>query len=55
MSASESILADLTRIMAGKELEPKYWFSKTSFKESYTKSVWWTAPALSGLNTASSR
>lgn len=29
------------RVMVGKELEPKYWFSKTSFKESYTKSIWW--------------
>lgn len=27
--------------MVGKELEPKYWFSKTSFKESYTKNIWW--------------
>lgn len=29
------------RIMVGKELEPKYWFSKTSFKDSYTKNIWW--------------
>jgi peroxiredoxin len=29
------------RVMVGKELEPKYWFSKTSFKESYTKNIWW--------------
>lgn len=29
------------RVMVGQELEPKYWFSKTSFKESYTKNIWW--------------
>jgi peroxiredoxin len=29
------------RVMVGKELEPKYWFSKTSFKDSYTKNIWW--------------
>ena len=29
------------RVMVGKELEPKYWFSKSSFKESYTKNIWW--------------
>jgi len=29
------------RVMVGKELEPEYWFSKTSFKESYTKNIWW--------------
>ncbi|MFH1718296.1 MAG: redoxin domain-containing protein, partial [Planctomycetota bacterium] len=29
------------RVMVGKELEPKYWFSKTSFKESYTENIWW--------------
>lgn len=29
------------RVMVGQELEPKYWFSKTSFKDSYTKSIWW--------------
>ncbi|MBI2301252.1 MAG: redoxin domain-containing protein [Armatimonadetes bacterium] len=29
------------RVMVGKELEPKHWFSKTSFKEAYTKSIWW--------------
>lgn len=29
------------RVMVGKELEPQYWFSKTSFKESYTKNIWW--------------
>lgn len=29
------------RVMVGKELDPKYWFSKTSFKESYTHKIWW--------------
>jgi peroxiredoxin len=29
------------RVMVGRELEPKYWFSKTSFKDAYTKSIWW--------------
>jgi alkyl hydroperoxide reductase subunit AhpC len=29
------------RVMVGKELDPKYWFSKTSFKESYTQKIWW--------------
>lgn len=29
------------RVMVGKELEPQYWFSKTSFKDSYTKNIWW--------------
>lgn len=29
------------RVMVGKELEPQYWFSKTPFKESYTKNIWW--------------
>lgn len=29
------------RVMVGKELEPKYWFSKTHFKEAYTKNIWW--------------
>lgn len=29
------------RVMVGKEIEPKYWFSKTSFKDSYTKNIWW--------------
>jgi alkyl hydroperoxide reductase subunit AhpC len=29
------------RVMVGKELEPKYWFSKTSFKDCYTKNIWW--------------
>ncbi len=30
-----------SRVMVGKELEPKYWFSKTSFKDDYTKNIWW--------------
>jgi alkyl hydroperoxide reductase subunit AhpC len=29
------------RVMVGKELEPDYWFSKTSFKEAYTERIWW--------------
>lgn len=29
------------RVMVGQELEPKYWFSKTSFKEAYPKNIWW--------------
>jgi thiol-disulfide isomerase/thioredoxin len=29
------------RVMVGKELEPDYWFSKTSFKEAYTEKIWW--------------
>src|SRR5262249_7546682 len=29
------------RVMVGEELEPKYWFSKTSFKDSYSKNIWW--------------
>ena len=29
------------RVMAGKELDPKYWFSKTSFKAAYTQKIWW--------------
>lgn len=29
------------RVMVGREVEPKYWFSKTSFKDSYTKNIWW--------------
>ena len=28
--------------MVGKEVDPKYWFSKTSFKDSYTKNIWWS-------------
>lgn len=35
------------RVMVGKELEPEYWFSKQSFKEAYTQSIWW--PHLSDL------
>jgi peroxiredoxin len=29
------------RVMIGKEGEPNYWFSKQSFKEEYTKKIWW--------------
>lgn len=29
------------RVMVGKELEPKYWFSQTSFKDAYTNNIWW--------------
>jgi alkyl hydroperoxide reductase subunit AhpC len=29
------------RVMVGRELEPKYWFNKTSFKDAYTKNIWW--------------
>ena len=29
------------RVMVGKEGEPNYWFSKRSFKEEYTKKIWW--------------
>ncbi|NOY00818.1 MAG: redoxin domain-containing protein [Verrucomicrobia bacterium] len=29
------------RVMVGKEVDPKYWFSKKSFKDSYTKNIWW--------------
>lgn len=29
------------RVMVGKELDPKYWFSKTSFREAYTRRIWW--------------
>lgn len=29
------------RVMVGRELEPKYWFSKTSFQDSYTRNIWW--------------
>lgn len=29
------------RVMVGKELEPHYWFSKSSFKEDYTGKIWW--------------
>jgi peroxiredoxin len=29
------------RVMVGKELEPEYWFSKESFKDAYTKRIWW--------------
>ncbi|MBI4624754.1 MAG: HEAT repeat domain-containing protein [Verrucomicrobia bacterium] len=29
------------RVMVGKELEPHYWFSKSSFKKDYTEKIWW--------------
>lgn len=29
------------RVMVGKELDPAYWFAKTSFKEAYTNRIWW--------------
>ena len=29
------------RVMVGKELDPSYWFSKTSFHEAYTQKIWW--------------
>lgn len=29
------------RVMVGKELEPEYWFSKTSFKDAYTNKIFW--------------
>jgi len=29
------------RVMVGKEIAPLYWFSKSSFRESYTKNIWW--------------
>jgi len=29
------------RVMVGKELEPKYWFAKESFKNAYTSRIWW--------------
>ncbi len=29
------------RVMVGKEVEPKYWFSKKSFQEDYVKNIWW--------------
>jgi len=29
------------RVMVGKELEPRYWFAKESFKDNYTRNIWW--------------
>ena len=29
------------RVMVGKELDPTYWFTKQSFKQAYTKQIWW--------------
>jgi peroxiredoxin len=27
--------------MVGKELEPEYWFTDRSFKQTYTNKIWW--------------
>jgi peroxiredoxin len=29
------------RVMVGKELEPNYWFKKSSFQKDYTEKIWW--------------
>ncbi len=29
------------RVMVGKEVDPKYWFAKESFQETYTEKIWW--------------
>ena len=29
------------RVMVGRELDPMYWFAKTSFQEAYTRKIWW--------------
>lgn len=29
------------RVMVGKEVDPKHWFSKKSFNDTYTKNIWW--------------
>jgi peroxiredoxin len=29
------------RVMVGQELEPEYWFSKSSFNEEYAGKIWW--------------
>ena len=29
------------RIMVGKEVDPKYWFARESFQETYTDNIWW--------------
>jgi peroxiredoxin len=29
------------RVMVGKELEPEYWFTDRSFKQTYTNKIWW--------------
>lgn len=29
------------RVMVGRELAPRYWFSKKPFKELYTEKIWW--------------
>jgi alkyl hydroperoxide reductase subunit AhpC len=42
------------RVMAGKELEPHYWFSEESFRKTYTKKIWWPhlADRAAGVGTA---
>jgi len=30
------------RLMVGKELDPFYWFSKTSFQQKYQSNIWWS-------------
>lgn len=30
-----------TRVMAGKEVDPEYWFAEESFQEVYVDNVWW--------------
>jgi alkyl hydroperoxide reductase subunit AhpC len=29
------------RVMVGKEVDPKYWFAKESFQQTYTEQIWW--------------
>ena len=29
------------RVMVGKEIDPKYWFSEASFQEEYVEKIWW--------------
>ncbi len=29
------------RVMVGKEVDPKYWFARESFQETYTQNIWW--------------
>jgi len=31
-----------TRVMAGKELEPEYWFADEPFMETYARKIWWS-------------
>lgn len=30
-----------SRVMVGKELDPKYWFAEESFQEAYVDNIWW--------------